>query len=369
MRSAVRYRAGSMNFRETRGMLVGVEKLPDGTRLASGWVGAIGMDPVQDVDVLIDGAPLDRDLMEASRVGSPDVQLHHPDLTAASTARFYVRIERSVFDNSPHKDGHLLCVLPRFADGVHGLPLYQVFETNIPLPSEEATTSVGGSLEAGHQVLSQLVARLDFLPTDRVLDVGCGVGRVAYPLAYYMRGSGFLEGFDVMPEAIEWANSSIGQHRPNFKFDHVDIYNKRYNPRGRIRSESFRFPYPDSRFSLAFLTSVFTHMLEGEIQRYLDELHRVVEPGGRLLVTCFLLNAESERLIKQGKATQQLVFKLGVAKVQNPSVPEESIGFPEDWMISEVKKRGFNISHIHYGGWSGRSGWTSYQDELVLVRM
>ena len=32
---------------------------------------------------------------------------------------------------------------------------------------------------------------------------------------------------------------------PNFRFDHIDLYNSLYNETGVLRSEDFRFPYPD----------------------------------------------------------------------------------------------------------------------------
>ena len=40
---------------------------------------------------------------------------------------------------------------------------------------------------------------------------------------------------------------------------------------------------------VAFLTSVFTHMLPEDVEHYLDELARVLKPGGRTLITWFLL--------------------------------------------------------------------------------
>ena len=36
-----------------------------------------------------------------------------------------------------------------------------------------------------------------------------------------------------------------------------------------------------------FLTSVFTHMLPPSVRRYLNEIRRVVKPGGRVLATFF----------------------------------------------------------------------------------
>ena len=62
----------------------------------------------------------------------------------------------------------------------------------------------------------------DLKPDERVLEVGCGIGRMAVPLTRYLDG-GEYEGFDVMPEAIEWCQRNISSKYPNFRFQVADI--------------------------------------------------------------------------------------------------------------------------------------------------
>src|SRR3954452_6830822 len=48
------------------------------------------------------------------------------------------------------------------------------------------------------------------VPTDRVLDIGCGPGRVAVHLTRFLDpDAGSYEGLDVMPNAIAWAQGRI----------------------------------------------------------------------------------------------------------------------------------------------------------------
>ena len=54
-------------------------------------------------------------------------------------------------------------------------------------------------------------------PTDRVLDVGCGVGRMARALTGYLT-SGEYEGFDIMRASVSWCNVNISPRFPNFHF-------------------------------------------------------------------------------------------------------------------------------------------------------
>src|ERR1700760_96497 len=40
-----------------------------------------------------------------------------------------------------------------------------------------------------------------------VLDVGCGIGRVGFPLTAFLRGR--YDGFDIMPQGIEYCSAHI----------------------------------------------------------------------------------------------------------------------------------------------------------------
>src|SRR5262245_14691950 len=79
-------------------------------------------------------------------------------------------------------------------------------------------------------------------PHAKVLEVGCGVGRVAIPLTKYLSETGSYDGFDIVKRSIKWCRNVITPRHPNFRFEHADIYNTFYNPDGRIRGEDFRFP-------------------------------------------------------------------------------------------------------------------------------
>ena len=79
------------------------------------------------------------------------------------------------------------------------------------------------------------------MPHERVLEVGCGIGRMAVPLTGYLSG-GEYEGFDGMPKAIEWCQENISSEYPKFRFQVADVYNKKYNLRGDIQSLAIRVP-------------------------------------------------------------------------------------------------------------------------------
>ena len=145
-------------------------------------------------------------------------------------------------------------------------------------------------------------------PWGKVLDVGCGTGRMAGALLEYLDEKGSYDGFDIVKSGIDWCASKITTKNPRFRFEHADIFNKAYNPSGKVRSQDFRFPYPDSHFDFVFLTSVFTHMLPAEVEHYMEEILRVIKTGGRCFITFFLIEAESRRLLIAGKTHQNFSY-------------------------------------------------------------
>src|SRR5262249_603056 len=141
---------------------------------------------------------------------------------------------------------------------------------------------------------------------------------------------------------------------PNFRFQKIDLYNKLYNPSGILKSSELRFPYEDESFDVVSLTSVFTHMMPSDVRHYLDEIHRVLRPGGRCLSTCFLLNEESKLLVRDGKTSIPLVHPARECFLQNPESPEDAIGFAEVKLLNWIAKRNLVLRSKYYGSWCDR---------------
>ena len=204
-------------------------------------------------------------------------------------------------------------------------------------------------------------------PDHRVLDVGCGIGVMASRLTKFLSPTGAYFGFDIVPIGISWATRHISSRFPNFSFAHVDLFNKHYNPKGTLSADTFQFPYPDKTFDFVFLKSVFTHLMPLSIRHYLGEIHRVLKPSGRCLVTIFLLNDESLDLIHRGQGSIPLLHEMDGCRVLDPQFPETAVGIPEADFAASCNSAGLNLLQpIHYGSWCGRKSYMSYQDILVL---
>jgi ubiquinone/menaquinone biosynthesis C-methylase UbiE len=107
---------------------------------------------------------------------------------------------------------------------------------------------------------------------DRVLDVGCGAGRLAIAAQEWVGAGGEVIGIDPSPEMIRRARKNAARARSAAKFQ-----------TGVAES----LPFQDGNFDVV-LNRLMLHHLPGDLkQRGLVEMRRVLKPGGVCLVVDF----------------------------------------------------------------------------------
>jgi SAM-dependent methyltransferase len=248
-----------------------------------------------------------------------------------------------------------------------------------PVPPQELFRHRDDYLAVARRMFDVLVDVTGLTPTDRVLDVGCGAGRLATPLARFLGPEGSYEGFDNNADRIAWCNEHVGGLHPNMRFSLADVYNGQYNRTATLQPRDFTFPYGDREFDVVVLMSVFTHMLPEDIEHYTREIARVMKPGGRAMITWFILNEESERLIDAQRDRRRdpagnaqdaaLGHDFGHYRTTDPKTPEYVIAYREDWVRKTYRDSGLEIAEpVYYGGWSGRPDTRLNQDVVVAVR-
>ena len=98
----------------------------------------------------------------------------------------------------------------------------------------------GGDFTAtGREFLGHFTELGGLEPGDRVLDIGCGIGRMAIPLSGYLEGGSYA-GFDVGRAMIRWCRRNIASRHPEFEFEWAPIHNAQVQPvreplRGRVQ--------------------------------------------------------------------------------------------------------------------------------------
>ncbi len=235
------------------------------------------------------------------------------------------------------------------------------------VPPEELSICFGGGdfLSIGRSLVERLCSWGELLPSERVLDVGCGVGRAAVALTQYLSSNGSYVGMDTYPFGIAWAKEHITPYFPNFSFQTVDVFNNLYNPTATVRASEFVFPYEDASYDLALLNSVFTHMMPEDVLGYLSQIYRVLDQDARLYCTWFLMSDETQEVLENNPDTAiRLEHGFGSFYVDNPKDPEEAVGYDENFVRNMLEQQGFIIESLRPGNWCGR-GSENYQDVIV----
>jgi len=236
-------------------------------------------------------------------------------------------------------------------------------------PPRWLRTLVGdGDFDAvGQRFLNHFRDLASLQPDAVVLDVGCGVGRLALPLTRYLTESGHYHGFDTVGPAIRWCQRHITPTFPNFRFEQADIYHPLYNPAGRCPARDYTFPYPEGVFDLVIVASVFTHLRPEEVNRYLAEVRRVLKPGGRCLATFFLLNADSQARMAAPGSRFHFRQDAGGCWTTNPGKPEAAVAYREEDLREVLDRAGLEVREpIHFGSWCGREQACDGQDLVLL---
>jgi SAM-dependent methyltransferase len=239
------------------------------------------------------------------------------------------------------------------------------------IPPRRLIDGVGGGdfQKVGREFFKYFTEIGQVKPHQRILDVGCGCGRMAVPMIPFLSGEGAYYGFDIVRDAIKWASKHITSKYPRFHFELADIYNKVYNEGGKIAPLEFRFPYEDVFFDFTILTSVFTHMLADDMEHYLSEISRTLKPGGRCMISFFILNAEAVANLGKGGSKVDFNHSRPHCKIWKPESPEAAVAYEEDFLRECFAKYKISIVEpIYFGSWSGREKLLSYQDIILGVK-
>ena len=239
----------------------------------------------------------------------------------------------------------------------------------LPTPSNEKNfVGDGDYLAIGTEFLKWFVGLGELAPDERVLDIGCGIGRMALPLTQYLQ-SGTYDGVDVAAEGVAWCSEHITPYYTNFHFQQLDLAHPLYNPTGVCRTEDVRLPFEAGGFDFIFLTSVFTHLTASETRAYAREIKRLLSPKGRCFMTAFMLNGPARQGLTEGRG----VLPFDGASVQTEIYayadnPMAAVAFDEDFLLSIFLDCGLRRTRAPiYGRWSGRATpGDSFQDINVL---
>jgi SAM-dependent methyltransferase len=215
-----------------------------------------------------------------------------------------------------------------------------------PLPPRRLMVRVAGTADAdwflrsGRAAYDAIAAQVPLDEVGAVLDFGCGCGRV---LRYWRGHPGSIAGSDRDRRAVEWC-------RRNISFAGVSR-NGLAPPLG----------YADESFDLVYALSVFTHLTEELQDAWRDELHRVLRPGGRLLLT-----THGRSYLPRLEDEERARFERGELVVRWGELPGSNLcsAYHPETYVRETLAHGFELVAIEPEGARGNPT----QDLIALRR-
>lgn len=124
--------------------------------------------------------------------------------------------------------------------------------------------AIGGGFDEFGKIELAVLKQFGLLPEHSVIDVGCGSGRLAKPMAGYLKGP-YL-GIDLVPDLVKHAQKICA--RPDWRFEVID---------------HIGIPAPPESADFVCFFSVLTHLLHEHSYWYLEEAKHVLKPGGRVV--------------------------------------------------------------------------------------
>ena len=171
--------------------------------------------------------------------------------------------------------------------------------------------------------------------TNRVLDVGSGVGRMALPLTRHLTNGGTYDGIEIAKYKVDYCKRTFRRFG-NFKFHHADVFNKYYNPGGSMRACEYSFPFQHGSFDFVFLVSVFTHLLPADMEHYVAEIFRVMDLGATCIASFWLIDS-----------TKDLGHEYSdVCTVYRIDEPEHGVHYVQSYILDIYKRTGFDIQNV-----------------------
>lgn len=222
--------------------------------------------------------------------------------------------------------------------------------------------------DIGKQFQNIFINRCGLTPRSRVLDIGCGTGRLTAQLNGFI-GQGIYCGVDVNVKFIEYCQ----QHIRNKQFDYttIDAQHSEYNPNGSQQADTIKLPYPDGYFDLVCAIALFNHFHIQWIEHYIAEASRLLTKNGVFFCTIALINTQSIQAMSRRKRppftfgdrqNDQEWHDFSNRPLMNVAVAEQPIR--KAFVVNKL----MITEPIRYGEWAGSPTAVTGHDAIIAIK-
>jgi cyclopropane fatty-acyl-phospholipid synthase-like methyltransferase len=218
------------------------------------------------------------------------------------------------------------------------------------------------------EYVADLITQANLTPASRVLDLGCGCGRVASGLSRYLDARGSYLGLDIWDEGIKWATRHLTEAFPNFTFKTVPAANNYYLAEDNGAPNNFDLSgVPADHFDVIFTVSLFTHLKLADARQYLEFVARALEPDGVAYLTFFVMDEQARAWVAE-TGNHRVVEPDGTGMWYGYAKQDFFSGFAPELLQKQFDECGLEVVKQTPGHWAKKPGARLYQDWFLLRR-
>ena len=178
---------------------------------------------------------------------------------------------------------------------------------SIGAPDEHFYIQSGCTLAKGFNRVMTTVANKPFSSFQSILDWGCGSGRVIQHVQHLSGEEVKISGIDVDVNAVNWCKANLSSSLNISSCDLTTPTN-----------------FEANSFDIIYAYSVLTHLRENDAVSWINEMHRILKPGGYFLFTTLGVSSLSWLFPYGNPAVYSELICSGIYdKVPNTDLDEE----------------------------------------------
>ena len=245
--------------------------------------------------------------------------------------------------------------------------------TEKDLPPEEFMQIIG-SRDKDHfvsnmkNIFLELATRCRLTPSDSVLDLGCGCGRLAFPFKEYLK-QGRYYGVDVWEDGIEWCKNYFRNSVCNFQHLKAND-NYYYSTDDSTAENSFDLKFiRDGSIDLVFAISVFTHLKQKDCEDYFSEVSRVLKSGAMAYLTFFIID---EDFIEYRNRTGEHTTLIPDTSLDYQTAYQKQdffAGLSKKYLENLAEKNNLKLLTFETGTWAEKRASNRFQDLAIFAKL
>jgi SAM-dependent methyltransferase len=245
----------------------------------------------------------------------------------------------------------------RLTNGLKGLPPY-----SIRVRTNGVQGEFGGQkfMDSGQRLLARLPAELS-VTNSVILDIGCSCGRLAYAVKE-LGFSGTYVGMDIDASTIMWAKDHIQRSDSRYYFVLADVFSDVYNRTSITKASEYIFPFAACAFDIVFAYSLFTHLLDDELENYFRNAGRCVKDDGVFIFSCFVMDEAA------GGSFMSYASLSGKTYLYSESSPRKATAFTQAYLREALATAGFGDILMIPGVWRKSNSLGGSDQDLFICK-